>query len=166
VPTGIARGPDGSAYVGNLTATPYADGTAKVVQIMPDGTVTEVWTGLTAVTGVAVGADGTLYATEMSTGNTDAPPFVVPGSGRVVRQTGPASAEPVAEGLMLPVGLALGPDGALYVPMPAQGLNDGSGMIGRLDIAGTGPVTTAAPACTPLPETLAPAAGTATPAAG
>jgi len=164
VPTGIALGPDGSAYVGNLTATPFVDGTAKVMQITPDGTVTDVWTGLTAVTGVAVGADGTLYATEMSTGNTDTPPFLVPGSGRVVRQSGLDAAEPVAEGLMLPVGLALGPDGALYVPMPAQGANAGSGMIGRLDLAGTGPVTTEAPTCAPLLETMAPAAGTATPA--
>ena len=166
VPTGIALGPDGSAYVGNLTPAPYANGTAKVVQIMPDGTVTDAWTGLTNVTGVAVGADGTLYATEMSTGNTDTEPFVVPGSGRVVRQTGPDTAESVADGLMLPVGLALGPDGALYVPMPAQGANDGSGMIGRLDIAGTGAITTAPPVCTPLPETLAAAGGPATTVAG
>ena len=166
VPTGIAIGPDGNAYVGNLTRAPNANGAAKVVQITPDGAVTDVWTGLTTVTGVAVGADGTLYATEMSTGNTDAPPFFVPGSGRVVRQTGPDSAEPVAEGLMLPVGLALGPDGALYVPMPARGADDGSGTIARLDIQGTGPVTSAPPTCTPLPETIATAAGAATPEAG
>jgi len=166
VPTGIALGPDGSAYVGNLTPAPFANGTAKVIQITADGTVTDVWTGLTAVTGVAVGTDGTLYATEMSTGNTDTEPFTVPGSGQVVRQTGPDSAEPVATGLMLPVGLALGPDGALYVPMPAQGANDGSGMIGRLDLAGTGPLMTAPPACAPLLETMAPAAGTPSPVAG
>jgi hypothetical protein len=66
---------------------------------------------------------------------------------------------------MVLVGLALGPDGALYVPMPAQGADDGSGMIRRLDIAGTGLLATEAQACTPFPETLASAAESATPAA-
>jgi hypothetical protein len=83
----------------------------------------------------------------------------------VVRQIGPDSAEPVAEGLMVPVGLALDPEGALFVPMPAQGADDGSGMNSRLDIAGTGLLATEAQACTPLPETLASAAESAIPAA-
>jgi hypothetical protein len=91
--TGSAFPSDGSAYVGTLTAAPSVDGSAKAMQITPDGTVTDVWTGLTAV-----GADGTPYETEMSTGNTEPPPFAVPGSSRVIRQTGPDSAEPVAGG--------------------------------------------------------------------
>jgi hypothetical protein len=83
VPTGIALPSDGSAYVGTLTAAPSVDGSAKVMQITPDGTVTDVWTGLTSV-----GADGTLYETEMSTAVTVSRPFAVRGrvawSGRSV----------------------------------------------------------------------------------
>jgi plastocyanin len=155
VPTGIALGPNDSLYVGTLTAAPYTEGTAKVVQISAEGEVTDVWTGLTAVTGVAVGPDDALYAAEMSTGNTNEAPFLVPASGRIVRQTGPNSAEPVAEGLSFPVSLALGPDGALYFSMPALGSDDGSGMIGRLDVSGAGASQTVAPACEPISETLA-----------
>jgi hypothetical protein len=135
VPTGLAAAPQGGIYVGNLTAVPFPDGAAHVIHVAPDGTVTEVWTGLTAVTDVAVGPDGTLYAVEMSTGNLQEPPFLVPGSGRIVRQTGPNSAEDVATGLMFPVSIAFGPDGGLYISMPAIGADDGQGMIGRIDLA-------------------------------
>lgn len=135
VPTGLAAAPQGGVYVGYLTAVPFPDGVSKVAHIAPDGTVTDVWSGLTAVTDVAVGPDGTLYATEMSTGNLMEPPFLVPGSGRIVRQTGPDSLEEVATGMGLPVSLAFGADGALYVAMPAVGADDGDGMIARVDLA-------------------------------
>ena len=59
--------------------------------------------------------DGTLYAAEMATGNTDQAPFVSPGTGRVVRQTGPDSLEEVVTGLDYPIAMAWGPDGAIYV---------------------------------------------------
>lgn len=130
--TGIALAPDGGVYVGTLTALPFPEGGAKVLHVGLDGTVTDAWTGLTTVTGVAVGPDGTLYAAEMATKMTDAPPFLTPGTGRVVRQTGPDGAEVIAEGLMLPVGLGFGPDGGLYVAAPAVGANAGEGMILRL----------------------------------
>ena len=80
-----------------------------------DGTVEIVWTGLTTVVDVAVGADGTLYALELSTGNLAEPPFFTPMSGRIVRQTGPDTSEPVHEGLMFPIAMEIGPDGSFYV---------------------------------------------------
>jgi plastocyanin len=167
VPTRFTLDPNGGIYVGTLTAAPFADGTAKVMHVAADGTVTDVWTGLTTVTGVALGPDGTLYAIEMSTGNTAQPPFLVPGSGKLVKQTGPDTSETVAEGLMLPVSLDVGPDGAFYVSMPAIGANDGSGMIMRFDLTGAAPTTApAAGTCAPLPETLFTPAPPATPAAG
>ena len=134
-PTGLALAPDGGVYVGYLTPVPYPDGAAKVVHVAANGTVTEVWSGLTAVTDVAVGPDGTLYAIEMSTGNLQEPPFTVPESGRIVRQTGPDSMEDVATDLNLPISLAFSPDGALYVAMPAFGADHGEGIIARVDLA-------------------------------
>jgi hypothetical protein len=152
VPTGIAPAPDGGAYVGTLTAAPYPPGEAKVVHVAPDGTVEDVWRGLTAVTGVTVGPDGALYAAEIATEVTDAEPFLAPGTGRIVRQTGPDGLEEVAAGLNLPVALRFGPDGGLYVALPAFGDDAGTGSVLRLDVTAGGETTdsdTAAPLATP-----------------
>jgi sugar lactone lactonase YvrE len=135
VTTGLAADPEGGVYVGTLTPVPYLDGTAKVLHVAADGTVEEVWTGLTAVTDVAVGPDGTLYAVEMSTGNLQEPPFLVPGSGKIVRQTGPDSAEEVATDLVLPITIDFGADGGLFVSLPAAEANNGEGVIARIDLA-------------------------------
>ncbi len=135
VPTGLALAPDGSLYVGFLTSAPYTDGASKVVRVAPDGTATDVWTGLTAVTGVAFGPDGSLYALEMGTGNTPTPPFARAGTGKVVRQTGPAGSADIATGLDRPVAMAFGPDGGLYVATPAFGPPGAMGAIVRLDLS-------------------------------
>lgn len=141
VPDGLAVAPDGSLYVGYETAQPFHNGASKVSRIATDGTVTDVWTGLTAVTGVAVAPDGTLYAAEMATANTDAPPFIHPGTGKIVRQTGPAAAADVTTDLDFPVALRFGPDGKLYVAFPAFGANHGEGAIGRVVTAASSPAT-------------------------
>jgi plastocyanin len=135
VPTGLARDGDGNLYVGYLTEAPYAPGSSRVDKIAPDGTVSTVWTGLTQVTGVAVGADGTLYALEMSAGN-----GLPPGTGRLVKQTGPDSSAEVVTGLEQPIGLAVGPDGAFYIAFPSTGPASQAGGVIRVDPATTGPV--------------------------
>jgi plastocyanin len=143
VPTGIAHAPDGGVYIGFLTPAPYTDGSSKVVKVMPDGTVTDVWTGLTMVTALAVGTDGTLYALEMATGNIDNPPYTLPHTGRVVRQTGPDSLAEVVTGLDLPIAMAMGPDQALYVAFPTFGSDPPIGGILRADLSAPQPMTVA-----------------------
>ncbi len=133
IPTGIAPAPDGGAYVAFFTPAPYAEGSAKVVKVAPDGTVTDVWTGLTLVTALAVGPDDTLYALEMATGHGDSPDAIAPGTGRVVRMAGADAIEPVVTGLALPVAMDFGPDGALYIAGPTFGADDGQGTILRID---------------------------------
>ena len=141
IPTGIAPAPGGGAYVGFLTSAPYRDGAARVVAIAPDGTTQEVWTGLTLVTALATGPDGALYALEMATGiDPDDPASIAPGRGRVVRQTGPDTARPMVTGLSLPVAMAFGPDGALYVAGPVVGADNGEGTILRIDLAAPTPI--------------------------
>ena len=139
LPTGPAVSPSGGVYVGFLTPAPYTDGTSKVVEVTADGKVTDVWTGLTLVTAVAVAPDGTLYAAEMATGNTDKPPYVAPETGRVVRRTGENTLEEVATHVNYPVALAFGPDGALYVASSALGSIDPDGYILRIDVSAKGP---------------------------
>lgn len=141
IPTGIAPAPGGGAYVAFFTAAPYREGAASVVEVSPDGTVTEVWSGLTLVTALAAGPDGSLYALEMATGiDPDDATTIAPGSGKVVRQSGPDAAEEIVTGLALPVAMEFGPDGALFVASPAFGADDGEGTILRIEPAAGSPV--------------------------
>jgi len=137
VPTGLVVDDQGGAYVGFETVVPYPDGGSKVVYIAPDGTVTDHWTGLTAVTDLVMGPDGILYASEMATGNLLEPPYLNPGSGRIVRQTGPDSLEVVASDIDYPVFLGFDGSGELYVTAPAFGDNRGEGIgwIARVDVS-------------------------------
>ncbi len=143
VPTGMAIAPDGGVFVGFLTAIPYTDATSRVIHVAPDGTVTDHWTGLTAVTDLVVGPDGMLYAAEMATGNTEEPPFLTPDSGRIVRMTGPDSLEEVVTGIDNPASFGFGADGALYLTTPtfAPDAGVGHGQLLRIDLASGAPVS-------------------------
>src|SRR5215212_4689172 len=103
------------ATIGSLTAGLVAMPLALAAQEAipgPSDAIPPVHWRLTAVTGIAIGPDGALYAVQMSTGNTETAPFYRPNSGNVVRQIGPDSFEEIATGLDYPVHLGFGPDGA------------------------------------------------------
>lgn len=155
-PSGLALAPNGGVYVSFLSPLPFTDGSAKVVQIAPDGVVSDVWTGLTAVTAVTVGEDGTLYALEMATGNLAQAPFVFPGTGKVVRQTRPGAATDVVTGMTFPAKMEFGPDGALYVAGPAFGANHDEGTIIRLDLSSSQVITMPTVDETPVDATCVP----------
>ena len=148
VPTGVAMAPDGGAYVGFETAAPWLDGSSLVVHVAADGTVSDAWTGLTAVTDVVLGPDGVLYAAEMATGNTSDEPYIHPGTGRVVRQDGVDGLDVVAAGLDFPTYLGFAPDGTLYVGSPAIGADAGEGTISRVgDAVASDASSRPAPSC-------------------
>lgn len=142
VPTGLAVDPNGGVYVGFLTSAPFSAGTAKVSHVAADGTVEDVWTGLTTVTAVEIGPDGSLYAAEMSADVTSAEPFLTPNSGQIVRQTGPDAHEVVVSGLAMPAAARFGSDGMLYVSAPAIGSDAGTGQVLRIDLAQAAAVAT------------------------
>jgi sugar lactone lactonase YvrE len=127
VPTGIAVDDEGNAYIGHETAAPYVDGASKVIKVTPDGQVSDHWTGLTVVTDVAMGPDGALYATEMATGFSGETAQMPADSGRIVRQTGPDSFEPVVTDLPYPVNIGFDTDGHLLIDGPAFGPDAGVG---------------------------------------
>lgn len=144
-PTGILLAPEGGVYVSFLSSLPFTDGSAKVIHVSAEGEVSDVWTGLTAVTAISLDADGTLLALEMATGNLPDPPFVNAGTGKVVRQTGPDTAEELVTGLDFPVKMGFGPDGALYVSQPAFGAMHGEGQVLRIDLTATTPIVIEGP---------------------
>lgn len=128
VPTGIARGPDGAVYVGVLTGFPYPREEAVVWRVedlngdgdaMDEGEVEPFVTGLTTVTDITFGPDGTLYIAEFST-NTKA---VFEGGdfaentfshpGRVLTWNG-SELTVIADNVVSPTGLAV-TDSILYI---------------------------------------------------
>jgi hypothetical protein len=151
-PTDLALGADGSVYASGL-GDPAQPESASVVNISPDGEAQTVWTGLTMASGIAIGNDGLLYATELASGTSESAANGIPGSGRLLRQTGTGSADVVAEGLMYPAALGTGPDGAVYFVSGALGSGSGSGSIARY--APDGSDAEEAPLdCEPIAETL------------
>jgi glucose/arabinose dehydrogenase len=153
VPTGIAVDGGGNAYVGFETHGPFGDGQSRIIQVTPDGTVSDVATGLTQVADVTFGPDGLLYAAEMATGFKEGDPTMPPDSGRVVRIERDGSLTPVVTELAYPVQLGFDPDGRLVIATPALGPDRGArdGSLLSVDISTT-PVSVAAVTPAPPPD--------------
>jgi hypothetical protein len=117
VPTSVALGSDGHYYVGQLTGFPFPAGGARIYRVPANGGTPEVYAeGFTAVIDVAFGADGSLYVLEIArNGLFDA--FVFNDwTGALIRVAPDGTRTEIAEGsLFAPGGVAVGPDGALYV---------------------------------------------------
>jgi len=106
VPTSVEVAENDDVYVGFLGEA-IAPGAAKI-EHWSGGELVETFEGLTGVTDILLAGD-TLYAAQL---------FLIgeegPGPGNVVSVTADG-ATPVAEGLITPFGLAMSPDGDLYV---------------------------------------------------
>lgn len=133
VPTGVTQNPTGGVYVGLLSGGPFPAGAAKVLAVAADGTVSEAAGGLTMVVDVAVGPDGNLYASQISTNFLTMPPA----AGNVVRILEDGTQEVVADGIMLPNGIAFDVDGNLFVVAGALGMTGPAGMVLRFDAVAT-----------------------------
>jgi hypothetical protein len=145
VPTGLALAPDGGVYVGFETAAPFPNGSSKVIEIHADRSMSDVWTGLTMITSLATGPDGSLYVEEMATGNSTDAPYIHAGTGMILHRTAAGAIETVADHLDFPVGLGVTADGTVYVSGPAFGADNGEGWFGV--IGPTGGMMATPPAC-------------------
>jgi hypothetical protein len=108
VPTSVARGPDGTLYVGELTGFPFVPGTANIYRIGKSPL-----TGFSFVVDIAFGPDGSLYVLEFASG-----PFLS-GPGNLWRvnpatPTGTRTLVPTGP-LIAPTSVTVGDDGALYI---------------------------------------------------
>lgn len=112
VPTGVVVAADGTTYVSLLSGAPFIPGSAKVVQVAADGTVSDFSLSHTMLTDLKMGPDGNLYAVSFGMFTEDGPVF---NSGSVVRILEDGTSEVVLEGLPFSTALAFDADGNGYV---------------------------------------------------
>jgi DNA-binding beta-propeller fold protein YncE len=149
VPTGIAFGPDGTAYVSLLPGFPFLPGSAKVVKVTSDGQVSDYATGLTMLTDLRTGPDGNLYAVQIAVFTDQGP---TPDSGAIIRVKEGDASEVVLSGLSFPTSVDFNSDGDAYVTINGVGA-PGSGevvMFAQLTSQAGAPVAGEAPATLPV----------------
>jgi sugar lactone lactonase YvrE len=118
VPTAVAFDASGGMYVSLLPGVPFLPGSAKVVKVTEDGTVSDYATDLTMLTDLQAGPDGNLYAVSMGVFTEQGP---TPNSGSVIRIGEGTTSEPVLTGLSFPTGLAFAANGDAYVTINGLG---------------------------------------------
>ena len=110
VPTGLALGPDGAYYVGQLTGAPFAVGLAKVYRVPPEGGEPEIYAEqFTNIIDIEFGPDGSLYVLQIAR---PVPNF---GGGALIRVAPDGTRTQIAVPLFAPGGLAVAKDGTIYV---------------------------------------------------
>jgi hypothetical protein len=114
VPVAVVQGPDGAYYVGEFTGFPFPLGAARIYRVVP-GQAPQVFTdGFTNIIDIGFGPSGDLFVlehTRSSLLNESADPI-----GRLVRVAKDGTKTTLAsDGLVEPTGLAIGPDGAVFV---------------------------------------------------
>ena len=118
VPTTVVVGPGGDYFVGQLTGFPFPVGGANVYRVPAGGGTPTVYaSGFTNIIDIAFGRDGSLYVLQIAKNgllSAFGPPFDWTGALIKVRRNGTRTE--LAEGaLTAPGGIAIGPDGSLYV---------------------------------------------------
>lgn len=113
VPTSVVRGPDGALYVSELTGFPFVPGSARIHRVVPGQAPTVFATGFTNVIDLEFDSQGNLYVLEVDQNGLLAPSP----TGRLARvNAADGSVTTIASnGLVMPGGIAIGPDGAVYV---------------------------------------------------
>jgi hypothetical protein len=127
VPTSVDVAEDGTIYVSELTGFPFVPGTAKIWKVPAGGgTPEEVFSGLTLVTDLAFGEDGSLYVVEISSDSLLAD---TPAPGKLIRIKPDGSREDVGGDLMAPYAVALK---GRYAYVTTHSTEPGAGQVVRI----------------------------------
>jgi hypothetical protein len=131
VPTVVAY--HGNFYVSNLGRFPQDIGSATIWKVTPSGNIKVDTTGFNMVLGLVFDGRDRMYVLEMSAEQAVPTPF----TGRVTRVDPSGKRTVIADGsdgLFFPTGIAIGPDGNLYVSNQGFGLGAGTGTIAKIDL--------------------------------
>ncbi|MGI8404382.1 MAG: ScyD/ScyE family protein [Thermomicrobiales bacterium] len=108
VPTGVVADEGG-----NINVSLLGEGWSgpSILSYSPDGTYTEGVSGLAMIVNIALGPDGLLYASQLTTDFSGE----MPAPGNVLRIKEDGTIEPVVEGLFFPHGIVFDAEGNLFV---------------------------------------------------
>jgi hypothetical protein len=120
---------DGNFYVSNLGTYPLSD-LSSVFKITPDGHISVIATGFTAVLGITFDELGGMYVLENTTNN----PFPTAGTGDIIRIDPSGEKLTIASGLNYPTAMTFGPDNKLYVSIWGFNGVPGQGEIWQFDV--------------------------------
>jgi sugar lactone lactonase YvrE len=128
VPDAVVKGPDGYFYFGELTGAPFPQGLSRVWKVRPGQPATLVSAGFTSIMDLAFDRQGRLLVLEFAErGLASGDP-----TGRLVRLEANGSQTVLArEGLSHPGGIAVAPNGDIYITNKITGA-DGQGQLLRL----------------------------------
>lgn len=129
VPTNVVRGPDGALYVSELTGFPFPAGAARIYRVVPGAAPTVYATGFTNIIDLEFDSRGNLYVLEIDKNGLAVPDV----TGRLARisANGGAVVTIASTGLVMPGGMTIGPDGAIYVSNYST--SPGGGQVVRIE---------------------------------
>ena len=134
VPTSVVIGPDGAQYIGQLTGFPFPVDGANVFRKEAGMPYTVHETGFTNILDIDYDSMGNLYVLEMAAAgllNAGTDP-----RGQLIKvEPGGARTTIAMDGLVLPTGMVVGPDDAIYVSN--FGVMEGIGEVVRITMAPT-----------------------------
>jgi hypothetical protein len=119
VPDSVTVGPDGALYVGELGGEPFDVGTSSVYRVVPGHAPQVYASGFTAIGDIAFDHWGRLLVLEIDQAGINDPALAsggLPTPGAIIRVGHNGSQTMVAStGLEFPTGMAVAPDGTVYV---------------------------------------------------
>jgi hypothetical protein len=130
VPTAVAKGPDGAYYVSQLTGFPFPPGKASIFRVVPGHAPTVYASGLTNVTDLDFGRDGSLYVVEISKAGLLNEASETDSVGDVIRIARNGTRTVIADNLPSPYGVAAAHRGKVYVT--THSTTAGAGEVVRL----------------------------------
>ncbi len=134
--TGIARGPDGLAYVTSFSELPHESGDGAVLRFHPDGSFDAVVEGLTTPIDLAFDTAGSLYVLEFVDGTETGDPYRGK-TGRLLRLEpegdGWKAGRVLVERMPFPTALLIDDEDRIYVSVHGAFSAPNSGLVLRFD---------------------------------